>query len=48
MHWGTFQLSDEETLEPPGLVEEALAKNGLPKTFFEILKPGQLKKVTLN
>ena len=48
MHWGTFQLTDEETLEPPALLEEALTKNGLPKAFFEILKPGQLKKVTLN
>ena len=48
MHWGTFQLTDEETLEPPALLEEALTKNELPKSFFEILKPGQLKKVTLN
>ena len=48
MHWGTFQLTDEETLEPPALLEQALTKNGLPKSFFEILKPGQLKKVTLN
>ena len=48
MHWGTFQLTDEETLEPPALLEEALTKKGLPKAFFEILKPGQLKKVTLN
>ena len=27
MHWGTFQLTDEETLEPPALLEEALTKN---------------------
>ena len=48
MHWGTFPLSDEETLEPPRLLEEALTKKSLPVEFFEILKPGQLKKVTLN
>ena len=48
MHWGTFPLSDEETLEPPRLLEEALTKKSLPVDFFEILKPGQLKKVTLN
>ena len=48
MHWGTFPLSDEETLEPPKLLEEALTKKSLPVDFFEILKPGQLKKVTLN
>ena len=48
MHWGTFPLSDEETLEPPKLLEEALTKKNLPVDFFEILKPGQLKKVTLN
>ena len=48
MHWGTFSLTDEETLDPPKLLQEALTEKGLPKTFFEILKPGELKKVTLN
>ena len=48
MHWGTFSLTDEDTLEPPKLLQEALSKKGLPPSFFEILKPGQLKKVTLN
>ena len=48
MHWGTFSLTDEETLEPPTLLQEALIEKGLPNTFFEILKPGQLKKVSLN
>ena len=48
MHWGTFSLTDEETLEPPTLLQKALTKKGLPTDFFEILKPGQLKKVTLN
>ena len=48
MHWGTFSLTDEETLEPPILLKKALTKRGLPKAFFEILKPGQLKEVKLN
>ncbi len=48
MHWGTFSLTDEDTLEPPKLLQEALSKKGLSPSFFEILKPGQLKKVTLN
>ena len=48
MHWGTFSLTDEETLEPPMLLKKALTKRGLPKAFFEILKPGQLKEVKLN
>ena len=48
MHWGTFSLTDEDTLEPPRLLQEALSKKGLSPSFFEILKPGQLKKVTLN
>ena len=48
MHWGTFSLTDEETLEPPVLLKEALTKKGLPVSYFEVLKPGQLKTITLN
>jgi N-acyl-phosphatidylethanolamine-hydrolysing phospholipase D len=42
MHWGTFQLTDEEILEPPKLLKESLKDKGLPEDFFNILKPGQV------
>jgi len=48
MHWGTFSLTDEETLEPPTLLRKALAKKGLSESFFEILMPGQIKKVAFD
>jgi len=48
MHWGTFSLTDEETLEPPTLLRGALAKKGLSETFFEILKPGQIEKISFD
>ena len=42
MHWGTFQLTDEEILEPPKLLKESLKERGLSEDFFNILKPGQV------
>jgi L-ascorbate metabolism protein UlaG (beta-lactamase superfamily) len=42
MHWGTFQLTDEEVLEPPKLLKESLRNRDLPDNFFNILKPGQI------
>ena len=42
MHWGTFQLTDEEILEPPTLLKDSLRDQGLPENFFNILKPGQI------
>jgi L-ascorbate metabolism protein UlaG (beta-lactamase superfamily) len=42
MHWGTFQLTDEEILEPPKMLKESLRDQGLPDTFFNILRPGQI------
>ena len=42
MHWGTFQLTDEEILEPPKLLKESLRDQGLADNFFNILRPGQI------
>ena len=42
MHWGTFQLTDEEILEPPKMLKESLRDQGLPDTFFNNLRPGQI------
>ena len=40
MHWGTFVLTDEDTLEPPQRLKEAI-KN-VKDTNFSSLKPGQV------
>ena len=45
MHWGTFQLTDEEILEPPKLLKESLRDQGLPDNFFNILRPGQIVEI---
>ena len=42
MHWGTFQLTDEEIMEPPELLYQALEERGLSEDFFKVLKPGQV------
>ena len=42
MHWGTFQLTDEEIMEPPELLNQALEERGLSEDFFKVLKPGQV------
>ena len=42
MHWGTFQLTDEEIMEPPELLKQSLKKRGLSEEFFRILQPGQV------
>ena len=41
MHWGTFQLSYEQFLEPPALLAEALKKNELHEDQFNSLKMGE-------
>ena len=40
MHWGTFVLTDEDTLEPPQRLKEAI-KN-VKDINFSSLKPGQV------
>ena len=42
MHWGTFQLTDEEIMEPPELLKQSLNKLGLSEEFFRVLRPGQV------
>ena len=42
MHWGTFQLTGEEIMEPPELLKQSLIELGLPEEFFRVLKPGQV------
>lgn len=40
-HWGTFRLTDEPLNEPPALLKQALAKQGLAKDDFRALQPGE-------
>ena len=40
-HWGTFQLTDEPLNEPPALLNQALAKQGLEPKAFRALQPGE-------
>ena len=40
MHWGTFTLTAEDTLEPPERLKKALQKSNL--TNFDILIPGEV------
>ena len=42
MHWGTFQLTDEEIMEPPELLKQSLKELGLSEEFFRVLRPGQV------
>ena len=42
MHWGTFQLTDEEIMEPPEVLKQSLKAQGLSEEFFRVLKPGQV------
>jgi len=42
MHWGTFQLTDEEILEPPALLKKALEEKNLDEEYFVTLKPGEI------
>ena len=42
MHWGTFQLTDEEIMEPPELLKQSLNELGLSEEFFRVLTPGQV------
>ena len=44
MHWGTFQLTDEEIMEPPELLKQSLKELGLSEEFFRVLQPGQVVK----
>ena len=43
MHWGTFVLTDEDTLEPPKRLNKAARK--LNNVKFESIKPGQVIKL---
>jgi L-ascorbate metabolism protein UlaG (beta-lactamase superfamily) len=41
IHWGTFQLTHEQLLEPPELLADAMKKTGLPDDEFRSMKIGE-------
>ncbi|KAK0616150.1 beta-lactamase superfamily domain-containing protein [Immersiella caudata] len=45
IHWGTWQLTYEETLEPPSLLREALKRRGIPETgVFDVCDIGETRE----
>ncbi|HEX8692672.1 MAG TPA: MBL fold metallo-hydrolase [Longimicrobium sp.] len=41
MHWGTFRLTDEDPLEPPGRTRDAWRAAGLPPQDLHVLRHGE-------
>lgn len=41
IHWGTFQLGDEEIKSPPRLLLEEVAKRKMEASLFRVLKHGE-------
>ena len=45
MHWGTWALTQEEVLEPPRLLKEALKGKGLPEEgVFDVVDIGESRE----
>ncbi|KAJ5135565.1 uncharacterized protein N7515_004843 [Penicillium bovifimosum] len=45
MHWGTWVLTEEDVLEPPKKLKEALKKNGLPESgIFDVCDIGESRE----
>ena len=42
MHWGTWVLTEEDVLEPPAMLREALRKKGIPESgVFDVCEIGE-------
>jgi len=47
MHWGTWVLTEEDVLEPPRILKQALSKKGIPETgVFDICDIGESREFT--
>ena len=45
IHWGTWVLTEEDVLEPPKLLKQALAKNGIAETgVFDVCDIGESRE----
>ena len=44
MHWGTWVLTEEDVLEPPKLLKQALSRNTLPEEgVFDVCDIGETR-----
>lgn len=47
MHWGTWVLTEEDVLEPPRLLKDALSRKGIPQTgVFDVCDIGESREFT--
>jgi N-acyl-phosphatidylethanolamine-hydrolysing phospholipase D len=45
IHWGTWVLTEEDVLEPPRLLKEALKKKGIPEEgVFDVCDIGESRE----
>jgi N-acyl-phosphatidylethanolamine-hydrolysing phospholipase D len=45
IHWGTWVLTEEDVLEPPRLLREALRKKGIPEEgVFDVCEIGESRE----
>jgi L-ascorbate metabolism protein UlaG (beta-lactamase superfamily) len=45
MHWGTWILTEEDVMEPPRKLREALAEKGLPEEgLFDVVDLGESRE----
>lgn len=45
IHWGTWVLTEEEVMEPPRLLRQALAEKGIPETgIFDVCDIGESRE----
>lgn len=44
IHWGTWQLTFEDVIEPPALLRQALVRRGMPETgVFDVCDIGETR-----
>lgn len=46
MHWGTFQLTDEPLDEPPARLNQALARHGISRERFFVMRLGEMRRLS--
>lgn len=49
IHWGTWVLTEEDVLEPPKKLKDALKVNGIPETgVFDVCDIGESREFKLD
>lgn len=44
MHWGTWVLTEEDVLEPPKLLKEALKRKNIAEGVFDVCDIGESRE----